>query len=327
MQPLTRTICALFCLLLTLPLTFGSPFELEPRRNKLKIGTRIKQRRPTYAIAHMVLDKTGVKDAIKHGANALEIDVAAYRGGWWADHDMKAKSKGWSLESLFQVIAKENKHIAFVWLDLKTPDMCTGKKCNKKVLQPSKCKENEKCSMKSLQQLTRKYLKPAGVRVLFGFYKKHHARSAAFDYIQKSLGDGEAVCLSGEANKVMEIFKKEGSKIKPQRRVMDYGRTELPNGFGDCNEKGGKTCAELKNGAKLRQKGDLQRVFAWTSHVGEGKYVNKLLDKASVDGIIYGFAKTRYYHHKDTEKSSKDIIDRVKKSKSRYMVTGADKLW
>ncbi|KKZ60534.1 hypothetical protein EMCG_04813 [[Emmonsia] crescens] len=275
----------------------------------------------------MVLDRKGLKDAIAHGANSVEVDIAAYKEGWWADHDISGKSWGDSLEDMFKAIAKENKTIAFVWLDLKTPNMCSGKSCNKDVLDPSKCKSNEKCSMQSLQKLAQKILNPAGVRILYGFFGAGATDSAGFNYIQGNLKAGEAICLSGEVENVLKVYKKKASGVKPQQKVMDYGYSQLEKGFGNCTEKGYNTCAGLRNGAQARDKGNLQRVFGWTSRVGDGKRVAQLLDQGHVDGIIYGFAITRYYHHKESESAARDITQHVKNGTTRYMATGADKPW
>ncbi|PGG99490.1 hypothetical protein GX51_06310 [Blastomyces parvus] len=275
----------------------------------------------------MVLDRKGVKDAIAHGANSVEIDIAAYKEGWWADHDIRGQSWGDSLEDMFKAIAEENKHIPFVWLDLKTPNMCSGESCNKDVLDPSKCESNEKCSMQSLQELAQKYLQPAGVRILYGFFGAGAIDSAAFNYIQGNLKDGEAVCLSGEVDTVMKHYQNQGSGVSPTQRVMDYGYTELHKGFGNCKEDRYKTCAGLRNAAKARDNGQIQRVFGWTSQVGDGKRVAALFDQAHIDGIIYGFGGTRYYHDEESEVAAKDITEHVKKSSNRYMATGADKPW
>ncbi|OJD12987.1 hypothetical protein AJ78_06502 [Emergomyces pasteurianus Ep9510] len=316
---LIRTICVLLCALIASPLAFGGPLDVEVSRRAGK--------RPTYAIAHMVLDTKGLKDAIKNGANSVEVDIAAYKEGWWADHDIRGRSWGDSLEDLFKAIAKSNKDIAFVWLDLKTPNMCSGKSCNKDVLDPSKCKSNEKCSMQSLQKLAQEILNPAGVRILYGFFGPGATDSAGFKYIQGNLKAGEAVCLSGEVEDVLDVYKKKGSGVKPQQKVMDYGYTQLSQEFGNCKEKGYNTCAGLRNGAKIRDEGELQRVFGWTSRAGDTKLVAQLLDQSHVDGIIYGFAITRYYSHKESEQAARDITQHVKKSSTRYMATGADKPW
>ncbi|EEH04754.1 phospholipase D [Histoplasma capsulatum G186AR] len=319
MTPLLRTICAILCILIAVPLTFACPTKAGVSKQANK--------RPTYAIAHMVLDRKGLKDAIKNGANSVEIDIAAYKEGWWADHDIRGRSWGDSLEDMFKAVAKESKNIAFVWLDLKTPDMCSGATCNKDVLDPSKCKPKDKCSMNSLQELAQKILNPAGVRILYGFFGAGATDSAGFNYIQGNLKAGEAVCLSGEVENVLNVYKKKGRGVKPQQRVMDYGYTQLETGFGNCKEKGYNTCAGLRNGAKARDKGDVKRVFGWTSRVGDGERVGQLLDKAHVDGIIYGFAITRYYDHEDSRAAARDITQRVQKSDDRYMATGADKPW
>ncbi|PGH18092.1 hypothetical protein AJ79_00720 [Helicocarpus griseus UAMH5409] len=317
------TLCALF---LIFTIAFGSPLDLEAREAKEKSkaktlkAKKAGKKQATYAIAHMVLDKKGLKDAVDHGANAVEIDIAAFKEGWWADHDTKGKSWGDKLEDLLGEIAKKyTKQIAFVWLDFKASG-------GNGVVDTNKCKAKEKCSVESLHKIVQKTLGKAGVNTLYGFFQDKSVKGHTMKYFSKNLKAGEAIVLSGEEDKVLKTF---GKSVPAGKRVLDYGYTELSKGFGSlkCNEKDYKTCAGLRNASKARDKGKLKRVFGWTANHSDGQFVNAMLDKAKVDGIIYGFQKTRYYDHKESKQAAKNILDNVKRSKNRYMATWKDKPW
>lgn len=117
-------------------------------------------KRPIYIIAHKVLNQKGVDDALLNGANALEMDMTAWKEGWWCDHDGKKNSWHASAHDQFTHVAqkrKKGKNIQFV---IKNPNWCD--------LDDPKW---QICSIKGLQNLARSILEPANVKVLYGFGK------------------------------------------------------------------------------------------------------------------------------------------------------------
>ncbi|EEP79906.1 predicted protein [Uncinocarpus reesii 1704] len=277
----------------------------------------LRYRRPIYAIAHRVVTVGGIKDAISHGANAFEVDMCAdsIGEGWWANHDCtNGRKAGDSARKIFETFAAERKRgktVTFVWLDFKNPDACV---------------KNQGCSIEAIQQLCRDILEKQGIRVLYGFYKAEDSR--AFKTIRNNLNDREAISLNGATTKVLKLFEGTAPKVSKHQRVMDYGDTYLDKGFGDCTEKDWYTCTELRQGADLRRKGKLGKVFAWTSTVNQGRLVDQLLGKAHVDGIIYGFKLTDYYDHADSRAAANDIISWVKRRRALYyMATNDNNPW
>ena len=155
--------------------------------------------RPFYMIGHRVLVKQGVYDAIKHGANAVEIDMRADRnGGWWADHDGVSGSRGDSARTMFEAIAaarKAGKSITFVWLDLKNPDRCFPGDPTLRY-----------CSIRGLRDLAQEILEPLGVRVMYGFYRAAMT-GRAWGIIRDNMTSNEALNLDGKKQDVVKAFK------------------------------------------------------------------------------------------------------------------------
>lgn len=271
--------------------------------------------RPFYAIAHRVLTVQGIKDAINHGANAIEIDVTAWKPGWWADHDGTDTSRGDSVRTMFATIAELRQAgftLSFVWLDIKNPDWCDPDDPKWRI-----------CSIANLQELARYFLVRNGVRVLYGFYQST-ADGTAYGRIRDGLSDGEAINVNGKANQVRDKFIS-GGPADITKRVMSYGYYRLQDWFGDCHEPTYNTCTELRQGV---QSGAFGKVFGWTVVEGQTYYVDKLLDVAGVDGLIYGFQRTYYYDHADTRQAARDVLSWVWNHRDRlFIATQGDPPW
>lgn len=263
---------------------------------------------PFYKIAHRVLVKQGVLDALKHGANAVEIDMTAWKKGWWADHDGTSSSAGDTAEAMISTIADQRragKTITFVWLDLKNPDHCD----------PDDSKWRH-CSIDALRDLARKYLDPAGVRTLYGFYA---AEGKAYYSVRDNLSAAEGIDLNGQENEVRSPF--EQGPSDRAKKVMSYGYYNLPFEFGNCRESRYFTCTELRMGVKSQKYG---KVFGWTSAHGQTYYVDKLLGEAGIDGLIYGFKATHYYDHDHTRTAAAEITNWVENHPNRRFLATND---
>ncbi|OAQ58551.1 phospholipase D [Pochonia chlamydosporia 170] len=271
--------------------------------------------RPFYAIAHRVLTLRGLDDALAQGANAVEIDVTSWPTGWWADHDSTGRSARETLERMFQVAAgrrREGKNLAFIWLDIKSPN-----KCN-----PWDPKVNH-CSIVGLQEMARRLLQPAGIRVLYGFYGSA-AFGVGFDYIRGRLNHNEALNLNGGSGEIIGRFKSSNFH-NVRQRVLSYGSNELPKEFGTCYEPTYKTCTELRQAVNSRQFG---KVFGWTVTANQWTYAGRLMNDAHVDGVIYGPANSDFYNTDITRTAFRDVRDWVnKKRDSRYMASARDAPW
>ncbi|UNK50692.1 hypothetical protein MNR01_06710 [Lysobacter sp. S4-A87] len=269
--------------------------------------------RPIWSIAHRVLTTGGVTTAVDHGANAIEIDMTAWKDGWWADHDGLPTSKGDTAEAMFEQIARERRAgrtISFVWLDIKNPNHCRSDRSNKR-----------HCSVAGLRDLARRKLHPVGVKVLYGFYGSKAVGGTGWNDVVPHFIDDEAAAVSGEYRQVRAAFDRH--YVPSIRRVMDYGYFNIPFQFGNCREPGYYTCTEIRQGADATRAGEFARTFSWTTTARSTRQAHLLLDNGA-DGLIHGFKATYYYDHKDTRKAARDILDYVQARPWLRMATMAD---
>ncbi|MFF3273448.1 phospholipase [Streptomyces chrestomyceticus] len=247
------------------------------------------QRHAIYAIAHRVNTLDGVDAAINHGANAIEIDVCAWwnPNEWRAWHDCSSAGdnrRGTSFDSMLDRIisnANAGRRLSLVWLDIKDPNYCGEA-------------ENRTCSVAGLRDKAQR-LTAAGIQVLYGFFEYHGGNTPdvggrGWKSLEGKLGKLEGITTTGSRDKVRNAFNQSGAGIPNGRRVMDYGDTNITNGFGNCTEATWNTCAELKKGAADRAAGQLAATLSWTTTYNDPWYVDKLLGDAQVDGIIAGYA-------------------------------------
>lgn len=259
-------------------------------------------RRPFFAIAHRVLGDYGVRDALAHGANAIEIDMTAWPTGWFADHDGTIFSRGHSAETMFQTIAEERKagkNIIFVWLDLKNPEY-----------EPDASKRT---SVEGLRRLAREILQPVGVKVLYGFYGPSIGKRE-FDSIRGGLNANEA--LNGDG--VVAMVEKELQRLPRGQRVYSSGFFDLVLKFD----------GPLANLTAASKSGSFGKVFGWTlGNHNDKTRVDRLVNDAHVDGLIYGFKQTEYKDHTDTKAAFDDIIRTIQAGDRYRLATINDDPW
>lgn len=258
--------------------------------------------RPFYAIAHRVLTTYGVRQALGHGANAIEIDMTAWSKGWWADHDGLPTSAGNTAEEMFQTIAEERKagkNIIFVWLDLKNPDYENNL--------------NRNSSIAGLRQLARDILQPAGVKVLYGFYKSTIG-GRAYHFLRNDLNENEALNVDAK----VAVAEKELGDLPREKRVYSKGFFALDLKFE----------GPFQNLREASQSGAFGKVFGWTlAYHNDKTKVARLVNDAKVDGLIYGFKQTHYYDHEYTRGAYNDIVCTIQANNSYRMANINDNPW
>jgi hypothetical protein len=243
-------------------------------------------RRPIYAIAHRVNTLDGVRDALNHGANSIEVDVCPWwnPNEWRAWHDCSSAGnsrRGPSLDSMFDRIVAEahaGRKLALVWLDIKAPNYC-GKE------------QNRACSVAGLHDKAQK-LTAAGIQVLYGFYEYHGGDDVGgrgWQSLKNQLGPLEGITTTGSLATVQKAYSSHGAGLPVGRRVMDSGDSDISRRFGNCTEASGYTCVGLKMAGKYRDAGHLAATLSWTTTYNDPWYVDKLLGDADVDGIIAGY--------------------------------------
>ncbi|KMU80264.1 phospholipase D [Coccidioides immitis RMSCC 3703] len=148
--------------------------------------------KPVYAIAHRVLTEEGIQAAIAHGANAIEIDMTAWKSGWWADHDGLPTSGNVTAKAMFREVARlreDGAHLSFVWLDIKNPDC--------------------------------KYQRPLLGRI------SPKTRSWGFKEIRNFLNANESVSVWMDSGDAKKIYAGVGRSIPVAQRVVDNGLFSL----------------------------------------------------------------------------------------------------
>ncbi|EZF28878.1 hypothetical protein H109_06325 [Trichophyton interdigitale MR816] len=263
---------------------------------------------PFWLIGHRVLTRGGVRAALSHGANALEIDITGWRSGWYADHDGLPTSAGDKVVDMFNEIADQRRQgaqVSFVWLDLKNPDY------NKKGVH-----------IVSLITLCREILEKAGVRVLYGFYTSQ-INGLAFKIVKQVLSENEAIGIDGKFQPVKEDFEKKG--IPARKRVYSSGLFNPDLNFGRCREHGRGICTQLRNGKASHA---FAKAFGWTvSSFTRKSHVYKMLE-VGVDGLIYGFVATHYYDHKNIHRTMATIRGWLEAHKDTHrLATIEDNPW
>ena len=277
-----------------------------------------------WLIAHKVLTQEGFDAALKHGANAIEIDCMAWSNGWYADHDGTVESRHDDLHTLTQYIADKDpqRQISFIWFDIKNPDFCDL--------------DNRVCSIRVLQQMARGILRiQGGMQILYGFLTYEWVGSGktrrqvkvweqrAGPLIRDSLNANEAINYDGsveytpsEANEMYLRNVQRGHKVASYSR----GYAKLKNHFGDCVINNRDTCNQLK---LAHESGEWAKVFGWTVTKGMTTEVDALLGIAWVDGMIIGDANDIYADEERFVEAMNDVKMWVSEHKETHRLADA----
>ncbi|MEV4613079.1 phospholipase [Kitasatospora sp. NPDC049258] len=278
------------------------------------------QHQAIYAIAHRVDTLDGVDAALGHGANGIEIDVCAWwnPNEWRAYHDCSSAGDnrlGPSFDSMIdRIVANANagRRLALVWLDIKDPNYCGEE-------------QNRGCSVAGLRDKAQR-LTAAGIQVLYGFYEYHGGSTPdvggrGWKSLEGRLGGLEGITTTGARDQVRSAFNRSGAGFPVGHRVMDYGDSDIANGFGNCTEATYNTCAELKKGAGDRAAGQLAATLSWTTTYNDPWYVDKLLGDARVDGIIAGYGAFTGVREYDNSWQCANAVNLVRDWVNRHSAT------
>lgn len=259
---------------------------------------------PFWLIAHRVLTKDGVKAALGHGANALEMDITGWWSGWFGDHDGLLTSAGDTVSDLFDEIASRRTQgdpVSFVWLDLKNPDF------NKNGV-----------NIVSLMILCREKLEKVGVRVLYGFYSSQ-TNGPSFKFVKQVMNENEAIGIDGKFETVEKDFEEKG--IPLQKRIFSSGLFNPDFNFGNCEVHSSGVCAQLREG---KESHEFSKVFGWTvSSYTRKDHVYKMME-VGVDGLIYGFVASHYYDHADIRHTLSTIRGWLEEHKDTHRLATVD---
>ncbi|KJZ74306.1 hypothetical protein HIM_06312 [Hirsutella minnesotensis 3608] len=180
--------------------------------------------------------------------------------------------------------------------------------------------------------MARNILKPAGVKVFWGFGGQN-AGGRAYQVIRDGLDENESIGIDGLDGKITarnaeEKFQREGPTNKAQRIwSMGHSLMDFNGKLGDCSDKGGKSlkiCPQLRYAVESKAFG---KVFGWTVAKFHYSTASQLL-YAGVDGLIYGQLTKNYDDSPDSRDAIKILKDLLEKNKNRvYLATLDDKPW
>lgn len=276
--------------LLTGALFAASPAAAGPTK------LQARDQKPIWTVAHKILRVAGLDGALKDEANAIEVDLTAWRKGegadeskWWMDHDGDGENYGDPADVLLKAVGeKGGDQLAFVVFDIKNPDYCAV--------------DEEGCGMETLVNMGRDFVMSSGIGVVYGFTKPDDAGKDAWTYVVENLDDDAAVRITGKADPVLTAYADHGSDIPVEKKIMDYGNPYLHGDeggpkFGECDSGGDSedVCPNLVRAVEERDNGNLGAVMLWTvgSSDGDGDKTTQVLD-AGVNGIVYGYAFEEY---------------------------------
>ncbi|MBW3085440.1 Phospholipase D [Austwickia sp. TVS 96-490-7B] len=266
--------------------------------------------KPIFAVEQRARYPKDIDEAIKNGANAIQIQVDAHRKhGWYATTARRGGRRGESVEGMLKHVAKlrqEGKTINFVWLDLRRAVPC----------------KTDVCKASILRDLARTHVQKHGVRVIYGFNDGYGQRS--WHALTQGLNDKEAISVHHYTSDALGIYAKHGKHIKPQQRIIDYGVEEI----GNCTTPNKTICYQLKQADAARKRGELGQMIGWTTPFNPMQSVDIEVTKANVNILLAALPLTLSSNRKAHADPMRDINNWVKANpKEARMATQDDKPW